>query len=1123
MKQPKNRLHRVIVIGATPAGLAATNKLGELGIPVTLVDDSTNLDQKLAGDQWRLSSGVPFNYAHRAGLLRILRNPLVRCILPASVTSLKHTHQGFSARINSRETFIDPSLCILCGRCAEICPVTTPDGGKPILFDGRRGLPGRPVIEKGPEPPCQGSCPLGVNAQGYVALAKSGRFEEALNLVRRDNILPGICGRVCTHPCEDSCRRGDLDAPISVRNIKRFLADYELKSDHEKLTPEIEIKKKKESVAVIGSGPAGLAAASDLARFGYQVTVFEKEKEPGGLLRYGIGQHRLPRNILDHELGYIQRLGVKFVTSHPVDLANDLKGLQDDFDAVILAGGAWVDRMLGVPGEDIDGVEGCISFLSRLYDGNVREIKGDVAVIGDGNAAFDLARTVRRLGAAVTIVSWFPEELIPADPEEIRGAKEEGVIIKDRTQIIAFSGDIKKFNHLRCMPTEPGPADSKGICWPVIIQEGKEFTLKFDRAFVAIGQKGPFKAGAKDCGVNITSKGFIEVDDSSHTSIPNVYAAGDAATGPSSVVEAMARGRAAARSVHEKLAGEKELIQVKSRAQGENFTEIPPDIPSMARPEMPEMQPAARLNNFREVSLGLNKAQVLFEAERCLQCGICSECLLCTEACREIGAINHYKMPSENIVENAGVVIIADPEAAPSIKGEDVIRAYGPKAAKSDIYAMITRGFAAASSVMTLLGGTSQRPRGRGVSSPAPDPELSPNIRIGVFVCRCNDSQGWLASMDEYLNGLIDQKDVIYVETMSSACVKEGTADILRGIREKGITRVVLASCVCCPLDFVCSACTDQRSRLKDALFKGSGVSRAMVETCNLRGEALRHMKHDPNMAFDSFKGLIGRAIQRARKLRPLPTPARTYNFATAVIGESEATVASAITLADAGLEVLMFGPPEKPLSEKLEHFNIHCFEGSSVKGISGTLGNFQVSVQMEDGLSQVLQVGAVIVGERFDGRIHYSPQEGLQGRDITSMMQRRGVSGIPFLFPGMTSIKGLFLASPSGLPVSERKKGAAAAVLAAAIMPKGPRPSRGYTVVVDEIRCRGCGRCIRNCPYQAVMFHKNNIGGWFARVDEALCKGCGNCISVCPTNAADSPYRSQTNLEQMLEEVLAQ
>ncbi len=1120
MKRPKNRLHRVLVIGATPAGVAATNKLGELGIPVTFVDSEPDLDKKLSNEEWRLASGVPFNFAHRPGLLRTLRNPLISYILPAKVTSLKHTPQGFTAKIKTLQTFIDPAKCTLCGRCVEICPVTTPDGKKPIQFFGRRSLPGRPVINKGRQALCQENCPLGVNAQGYIALARASRFQEALDLVRKDNILPGICGRICTHPCEDDCRRGELDAPISIRNIKRFLADYEASLSHDMELAEI--PQKEEKIAVIGSGPAGLAAAADLARLGYQVTVFEKEKRAGGLLRYGIGRHRLPREIIDTELKYIQKLGVEIKTSHPVDLKKDIKGLQDDFNAVILTTGAWVDRKLGVPGEDLDGVEGCISFLSRFYQDKNTKVDGEVAVIGDGNAAFDLARTLKRMGAAVTILSWFPKDIIPADPEEIKGAKEEGITFRDRTQVIAFSGKNGHLDLLTCKPTKPGPPDADGIPWPVIIPESESFDKKFDKVFVAVGQTGPFPEGSSSVAFNVTSYGFIDVGESLNTSATRIYAAGDAVTGPSSVVKAMAKGRDAARSVHRDLSDEETPDQTTSRPNIKDFPEIPSNIPSIARPEMPTRQPAARAANFSEVSLGLSEAQVLSEAERCLQCGICSECLLCTEACSAIGAIKHQEQ-SEEIIENAGVVIVADPTAVPTVKGEDIIRAYGPKAAKTDVNAMITRGFAAAANVMNLLGRTSRKPKGQGVTVPPPDPELSQKIRIGVFVCRCNDSFGWLDSMDEFVKGLTDREEVIYTEVMTSACTREGTAGILATIRDKSITRIVLASCVCCPLDFVCSACTDQRSRLKHALFKGSGVSRAMVETCNLRGEALRHLKDNKALALNRFNGLIERSLLRAKRLRPLPNPARIYNFTIAVIGETESTINSAQTLAEAGFEVLMFGTPEKPLSKIIEHLNIHCFDGSSVIGVNGTLGNFQVFFESNE-RSRTMQVGTVIIGEKFKRKIPYSPQEGLAGKEIIFSMQKSGVSGIPALDPGMTSVEGLFLASPSGINVSERKKGAAAAVLAAAIMPQGPRQCKGYTVVIDKTRCRGCGRCVQRCPYQAITFvHSNEIGSWSAQVDEALCKGCGNCIAVCPTNAADSPYRDQTNLEQMIEEVLAQ
>ena len=482
MKRSKDRLHSVVIIGANPAGIAAANKLGELGIPVTLVDREADLNRKLAQEKWRLPSGAPFNFAHRPGLLRIMRNTDIHCMLPARVTDIKHSPQGFRVRIQSPETYVDTEQCVLCGRCAAVCPVITPDALTPVQFGGRHAIPGRPVILKRKEPLCQSNCPLGVNAQAYVALARAGRYEEALRVVRKDNVLPGICGRICTHPCEEACRRGEMDDPIAIRDIKRFLADHEITVSRE---PEPEsVLPREERVAVIGSGPAGLAAAAELARLGYETTVFEKEEAPGGLLRYGIGAHRLPRKILDRDLDYIRELGVQFETSHPVDLKRDLETLKNDFHAVLATVGAWTDRKLGVPGEALKGVEGCLSVLTRLYGNkgekqnqseNTETGDGRVAVIGDGNAAFDLARTLIRQGKQVTLLSWFPEDLIPADPHEVEGAREEGVVIVDATRVISFEGENGRLQTLRCRPTEPGEPDAGGIPWPVTVPGSDSF------------------------------------------------------------------------------------------------------------------------------------------------------------------------------------------------------------------------------------------------------------------------------------------------------------------------------------------------------------------------------------------------------------------------------------------------------------------------------------------------------------------------------------------------------------------------------------------------------------------------------------------------------------------------
>ncbi len=1110
----KDRLYKVLIVGANPAGLAAANKLGEMGVPVTLVDPDPDLNAKLARDEWRLASGLPLNFAHRPGLLRILRNSQMRCLLPARIVSLKHSPQGFSARIVVDPTYVDAERCTLCGRCVAVCPVVDGDGSKPVTAESRYRLPGRARIDKRRRPLCQEACPLGVNVQGYMALTRAGRYAEALELIRRDNVLPAICGRVCTHPCEVACRRSDLDGAVAIKDIKRFLAD---RANSAEVVPLA--SKRPEKIAVIGSGPAGLAAAADLARLGYSVTIFEKEEKPGGLLRYGIGPHRLPRDVLDREIQWIQALGVEILTSHPVDLTR-LETFSREFQAVIVSVGTWKDRKMNVPGENLRGVEGCVEFLTRVHRGEVTTLSEDVVVIGDGNAAFDLARTLVRLGARVTILSWFPEDLIPADPEEIKEARLEGVRLIDRTRVAAFLGENDQLAHLRCVETVPGPPDAKGIPWPVTKPGAEPYLIPCRRAFVAIGQQGdPAPFGSPDPRVTLSPQGLVVVDAEARTSVPRVYGAGDAVSGPSSVVQAMASGRRAARAVHKALTGE-DPKPAALRPEDRDLRPIPENVIFRGRPVPAELDPSRRVCGFSEVCLGLSETQAHSEAERCLQCGVCSECLQCLEACRDCGAVDHRQKPSE-IAEQAGVVILADPELTPPIRGEDVLRAYSTKAsAREDVYAMMLRGFAAAAEAMILLGENAQRMKGHGLSFPPPDPPLSPDVRIGIFVCRCNDSLGWSHAMTDYVASLQERPDVVHTELLRSACSPEGTRNLVQTIREKGLTRVVLASCVCCPLDFVCSACTDQRSRLKTALFNATGISRAMVETCNLRGEALRFFAQSEALALERFQGLLERSIGRTRTLKRMPAPARPYNFTTAVIGVSEAAIKSAVTLAQSGMEVFLFTGPQDLGVDIPHHPNIQVFRQAEIKGLRGTVGDFQLMASI-DGAPQVIHTGAVILGERSRRAIPYVPYENLPPRRIEWTMQHRGVPGVPFFYPGATSVPGLFLANPPGIHVSQRIKGAAAAVLAACVMPRRPRHSKGYTASIDPFRCRGCGRCAEVCPHQAVSFHQNEFGYGTAVVDEALCKGCGNCIAMCPSNAADSPYRDRSYLEQMIREIL--
>ncbi len=1117
MKNPKNRLHNVMVLGANPAGISAAAKLGELGIPVTVVDEGPDLNERLADDKYRFESGVTFNYAFRPGLIRILRNPGIQTVMPATVQKIRHSRQGFNVQIEKAQTFVNPDYCTLCGRCVEVCPVIDRNGNKPIKMSSRLSLPGSVTIDKRRELPCQAECPLGVNVQGYIALARAGRYREALALIRRDNVLPGICGRICTHPCEAVCRRADIDDPLAIMDIKRFVYDAIVS---EKDAPS-EVKKpwRKEHIAVIGSGPAGLACAANMARHGFNVTIFEKEKEAGGLLRYGIGPHRLPREILDEEIEAIKKEGVKIITDCPVDIPADLAGLKENHDAVILATGSWADRRLNVPGEDLKGVQGCLDFLNRFYRDGISRFEERVAVIGDGNAAFDLARTLKRAGAEVTIFSWFAKHDIPADPHEVKGASNDGIIIRDSSQVIEFTGSDGMLQGIRFKPTRPGPKDDKGIAWPEIIPEGRPFEEAYNYAFVAIGQSGAYRGVISGRDLNTTRSGYLITDDKAHAGAKGVYAAGDAVTGATSVVSAMADGRKAAACVMRDLTGSDTPGRRPQRPENRDFEPLDAGIEKTARVEMPEISADLRCDSFREVSLGYDENLMNTEAARCLQCGVCSECLECESACGEIGAIFHAE-EALHITENTGVLIIADPDMALDIKGEDVIRAYGPPSAKTNIYTMMQRGFAAAAKAMMLLKETASRPKGHIISSVPLDTGLTGEIRIGVFACRCNDSFGWSEEMNDYLTSLRGRKDIAHVEALASACIPEGINRILECVRDKALTRIVLASCVCCPLDYICSACTDQRSRLKEGLFRGTGISRSMVQTCNLRGEVLRLMNQDESLAVEAFKGLINRSIGRAVRLLPFPAPSRAFNFTTAVLGHTEAAVTSALTLAHLGFEIYMFGTEKNPLESSPEHSNIHGFIGSGATSVSGTLGDFRVRVA-RDGVERTFSVGCVILGEKSRNIALYHTHRDLPAKTVQSRMQKRGETGVPFMIPGSTSISGLFLADPPGIQMSKNTQGMAAAVLVAAAMPRGPRQYRGFSVTINESLCRSCGRCLQVCPYQAISLKPNNLGGYVAVADAILCKGCGNCISVCPTNAADSPFRDQAYLEQTLEELL--
>ena len=414
------------------------------------------------------------------------------------------------------------------------------------------------------KPRCVDGCPVGVHIPEFLALTAEGRFVEAARKIRETNVFPAICGRVCPQDeqCELQCVLGVSDDPVAIGRLERFVADYDRQhgEPEEMGAPEPTGR----SVAIVGSGPAGMACAADLARMGHRVTIFELFHEPGGVLRYGIPRFRLPRAVLDDEIEYLRRLGVEIRTNFVVGRTATVDELLEEYQAVFVSAGAGLPRFLGIPGENLLGVSSANEFLTRVnlmraykfpeYDTPVH-CGNDVIVVGGGNVAMDAARSARRLGAErVTVVYRRSREEMPARAEEAQHAEEEGIRLELLAAPVEFIGDEEMWvRAVRCVRMELGQPDASGRRKPIPI-EGSEFELPCDTAIVAIGSRPHTLLRDTTPGLEMDRTGQIVADlASGATRREGVFAGGDIVTGSATVIEAMGAGRRAAEAIDEYL------------------------------------------------------------------------------------------------------------------------------------------------------------------------------------------------------------------------------------------------------------------------------------------------------------------------------------------------------------------------------------------------------------------------------------------------------------------------------------------------------------------------------------------------------------------------------------------
>jgi NADPH-dependent glutamate synthase beta subunit-like oxidoreductase/NAD-dependent dihydropyrimidine dehydrogenase PreA subunit len=1130
-----------LIVGGSYAGIQAALDLARSGIQVHLIESSPFLGTSLPGgthgslpgktngesdeEEIEGANGIRATVPHHllnARLLEVTKHPNISVWTNTRVNRFDGETGRFQIELRQHPRYVDLAKCTACNDCIEVCPVTVPGTDHKAIYLLEGAQPGCAVIEKQGKAPCSNTCPGGIHVQGYVALVAQGRFREALDLIYQAIPFPGICGRICTHPCETNCRRAEVDEAVAIRLLKRFVSDWAIENPDAATggtgRPVELPRPDAQRVAVIGAGPAGMAVAENMVRRGYRVTVFEAQPVVGGMMAMGIPAYRLPRDVIQREVKRIEDMGVELRLNAPI--GPDGKHTLDDlfaqgYEAIFVGVGAHESHHLRIPGEDLRGVVAGIDLLKAINLSHQTDdprwqtkvlsyllggVSTRVAIIGGGNTAMDVARSLKRLGVDdVHILYRRTRAEMPALPEEIDEAVHESIPIDFLVSPVRIVGDDRgRVVALECVRMKLGEPDHSGRRRPVPIA-GSEFSLDVDMVVPAIGQAPDLSFLGEGHNFSITREGTFNVDRVSYmTNWPGVFAAGDAITQPVSVIDAIGSAKQAAAGMDAYLRGaEAREVPVSDREVPISRRDLAPEeLVPKPRNRVAVLPMAQRMNSHAEVELGYDAETAIAEAQRCLTCGPCSECLACEAVC-EPRAILHDQQERLEQIE-VGALIWADGAKAISSPGTAPGRNGDPEGVHRIVPDDPLAGSAAAARVMMELFTDRQRADvsetatpSHGQMRPAGGQNLVASAagaaRIGVFICQCNGQISDIVDTSDVQAQADTWPGVAYSQVLAQSCSPEAADTIYQAVAEQDLNRVVLAACSCCAVDQVCYSCTYQRVRCKDNLL-GRHFDRGspLFEFVNIREECAWAHEGDPVAATTTAAAMIAAAVAKTRLSVVRPRASLSLEKTVLILGNGPAATVCQGALSAQRIQALRLRTVPRQIRQTPGHFTV-IRNGSA------------------------LWKGSALV---------LAPRNEEERRQINSAFDTPGRQPRTHTEWGCadTHRPGVFVCEPGIEPVLA---GMAAAARVAAWLGQEHAWPETLAAVVDPNRCRGCGDCEQICEFGAIQLQGEGEAR-VAWIDPAICRGGGVCATRCPAGAISTAHPSGAQIEAMLEAILA-